>query len=192
LGRMVTRLFKYHPEARSLLGMMLLTSARAKGRINQTGHFVPLQLQDRSCWDQQRIREGLALIDGVYLARNRPGPYQLQAAISAIHSKAQTADETDWDQIVALYEKLEEIDSSPVTQINRASALANVDRLEEAKEILERIEAQGKLGAYQAFHLAKAHVLRKMGDIAGAKKAQQMAIELSNSEIEKNFLKQQL
>ena len=188
LARMVTRLFNYHPEARALLAMMLLTSARAKGRIDQKGQFVPLHLQDRSLWDQQRIREGLALIDGVYLARNIPGPYQLQAGISAIHSAAKTAEETDWAQIAALYQKLETIDPSPVTQINCASALANCDRLDEAKELIDKVEDEGKLEGYQSFYLAKAYVLRRMGDVTGAKQAQQKAIELSNSEVEKTFL----
>ncbi len=192
LARMVIRLFNYHAEARSLLAMMLLTSARANGRINPEGQFVPLHLQDRNRWDQQRIREGLALIDGVYLARKLPGPYQLQAGISAIHSRAKTAQETDWVQIAALYQKLEEMDPSPVTQINWASALANCDRLDEAKALLEAVESQGKLGGYQPFFLAKAYVLKKSGDLAGAKQAQQQAITLSSSDVEKTFLRREL
>lgn len=118
LGRIVCRLFREDGEPRSLLALMLLSSARLPGRVDEDGIFVPLQHQNRALWERGMIDEGVALIDAVYAARHIPGAYQIQAAISAIHSQAKSAEVTDWPQIVALYHKLQEYDASPVIRIN--------------------------------------------------------------------------
>ena len=124
LGRMMARLFRREPETRSLLALMLLTASRDDARVDANGVHVPLQEQDRSLWSQALIKEGLALIDAVFVSRPMPGPYQLQAAISALHCRAASAAETDWSQIAGLYAKLVEYEPSSVVRLNWAIALA--------------------------------------------------------------------
>ena len=192
LARMVTRLFRHHPEPRALLALMLLSSARSAARVDERGGFVPLPRQDRSRWDRTRIEEGLVLIDGIFLARHRPGTYQLQAAISAIHSRAASAEATDWDQIVALYEKLEALDPSPVISLNKASAMAQGNQTRQALTLLKGLETQGQLADYQPLFVTLAHVHMQAGDLDAAKTAQQRAIELSANDTERRYLTDQL
>ena len=192
LARMVTRLLRHHPEPRALLAMMLLSSARASARIDAQGVFVPLHEQDRSLWDWARIREGLALVDGIYLARNPPGTYQLQAAISAIHCRARRAQDTDWKQIIALYEKLEILEQSPVVTLNRASAMLMAGDIDSALEQLGALDDSGQLKDYQPFHASYAFALRQGGLTDRSKEAHRRAIELSCSETERAYLEKQL
>ena len=192
LGRMVTRAVRHDPEARSLLALMLLSAARIPARLDDEGVFVPLDAQDRERWDAGMIREGVALIDSVYAARHPPGAYQIQAAISAIHSGAPSSETTDWRQIVALYDKLMEYDRSPVVPVNRAVALAFAGNHETAHAALEALRDEPALARYQPLYAALAFVQERLGDAARAREAYARAIELADSAAQKVYLKRRL
>jgi RNA polymerase sigma-70 factor (ECF subfamily) len=169
---------------------MLLSTARLPARLDDAGHFVPLLEQDRSRWDQSMIREGVALIDAVYAARHLPGAYQIQAAISAIHSGASSAADTDWQQIAALYDKLAEYDASPVVPVNHAVALCYCGNAEAAMARLENVA--GALQDYQPYHAAAAHVHEQLGNRAAAIRALRRAEDLAGSPAEKHYLQRRL
>ncbi|MEM9621064.1 MAG: sigma-70 family RNA polymerase sigma factor [Pseudomonadota bacterium] len=192
LGRMTSRLFRHNPEPRSLLALMLLNNARLPGRLDAQGHFVPLHAQDRARWDQAMIREGVALIDAVYAARHPPGAYQIQAAISAIHSQAATAEDTDWPQIVALYGKLAEYDASPVVPVNQAAAMCFVGQTHQAVELLETLAEAPQLRDYQPYHAACGYAYALVGSRDKARAAYHLAIELANSPPQKAYLQARL
>jgi len=192
LGRMASRLFRRNPQPRALLALMLLSTARLPGRVDKQGVFVPLQAQDRSLWDQAMIREGVALIDAVYAARHPPGAYQIQAAISAIHSQAATAEDTDWPQIVALYSKLAEYDASPVVLVNQAVALCFVQQAPRAVALLESIRDTPQLRDYQPYHAACAYAYVQVGQTRQAASAYSRAIKLANSPPQKAYLQARL
>ena len=192
LGRIVSRLFRRHSEARSLLALMLLSAARLPGRLDETGAFVPLVEQDRSRWDAVMIREGVALVDAVHVARHPPGSYQIQAAISAIHSLAPSAEKTDWVQIVVLYEKLREYDASPVIPVNHAMALCYSGARDAALAMLVGVRDDGQLGDYQPLHAALAHVYAEVGNVADARAAYKRAIALAPSAVQQSHLRKLL
>lgn len=192
LGRMVSRLFRHDSEPRSLLALMLLSAARLPGRLDAAGAFVPLHEQDRQRWDHAMISEGVAVIDAVHAARRLPGAYQIQAAISAIHSQAASAADTDWAQIVALYEKLKGHDPSPVIVINTAVALCYSGRVDEAVTALDRLPGRGKLENYQPLYAALAFVHEYAGDDGSARAAYIRAIELADSAAQKSYLLKKL
>ncbi len=188
LGRMVCRLFRHNPEPRSLLALMLLSTARLPARLDEQGAYVPLLEQDRHRWDQTMIREGIALIDAVYVSRHPPSAYQIQAAISAIHSKAPNADATDWRQIVALYEKLAEYDSSPVVPVNLAVARCYGGEVAPAAEQLRGLHTTPGLADYQPYYAACGFVFGRLGARAEAASAYARAVELAQSAAEKTYL----
>ena len=184
LARLLVRLMP-DAEAGGLLALMLLHDSRRLARRDADGHLVPLEEQDRSAWDARRIEEGTKLLH-VSLARNRPGPYQIQAAISALHAEADSFPGTDWTQIAGLYAALERITPSPVIALNRAVALSHCAAMDDALALLGSVEAE--LESYQPFHATKADLLRRRGDAAGARAAYEKAIDLSANAAEREFL----
>ncbi len=192
LGRMTSRLLRRNPEPRSLLALMLLSTARLPGRLDDSGAFVPLHAQDRNRWDQAMIREGLALIDAVYVSRHPPSAYQVQAAISAIHCRAPDAGQTDWQQIAALYRKLQDYDKSPVVPVNLAVALSFAGDLPAAVKILQSLSGTPGLARYQPYFAACGHVFAQAGMTAEAARAYQQAVELAASAPQRAYLQARL
>jgi RNA polymerase sigma-70 factor (ECF subfamily) len=192
LGRMVSRLFRHDSEPRSLLALMLLSAARLPARLDASGAFVPLHEQDRTRWNHAMISEGVAVIDAVHAARHLPGPYQIQAAISAIHSQAVVAEDTDWTQIVALYEKLKGYDRSPVVVINTAVALCYCGQVDRAVASLQNLPDTGQLENYQPLYAALAFVHEFAGDDDSARPAYVRAMELAASAAQKAYLQKKL
>jgi RNA polymerase sigma-70 factor (ECF subfamily) len=171
LGRLLAQLMPDEPEVTGLLALMLLTESRRPARTGRDGALVLLADQDRSHWDRTLIAEGRALVRRC-LRRDQPGPYQIQAAISAVHSDAPVAAATDWDQILALYDQLLTVAPSPVVALNRAVAVAEVQGPAAALTIVERLE----FGGYYLFHAIRADLLRRLGRDADAALAYQAAI----------------
>lgn len=188
LARLMTKLAPQEPEIEGLLALMLLAHARADARTDLSGAMVPLEQQDRSLWNTNLIAEGLNLLD-VAMTRHLPGPFQIQAAISALHVRAPTPSETDWAQILLLYARLEALAPSPVVSLNRIVALAETGKLSAARRDLEKLASE--LSQYQPFHAARADLARRDGDMTVAEKAYQTAIDLSVSESEKEWLRAQ-
>jgi RNA polymerase sigma-70 factor (ECF subfamily) len=186
LGRLLLDLLP-DPEVKGLLALMLLHESRRDARVSNDGEIVLIEDQDRSRWNEQMISEGTALVEQALRSR-RFGAYTLQAAISAIHSEASTADQTDWNQIVVLYSVLQRIDPSPVVKLNRAVAIAMRDGPEAGLEIINRILSKGELGNYQFAHSARGELLRRAGKTSDARAAFQQALELAQQEPEKRFL----
>jgi RNA polymerase sigma-70 factor (ECF subfamily) len=162
---------------------MLLVDARRNARVDDTGAFVRLAEQDRGRWNSARIAEGQQLLREC-LARNRPGPYQLQAAINAVHSDARSASETDWHQIVASYDQLLALSPSPVVALNRAVAVAEIEGAERGLQLLDELD----LPRYHLFHAVRADLLRRLDCNADAAAAYQAAIFLCENAREKDFL----
>ncbi len=189
LAGLMVRLMPEQPEALGLLALMRLHLARADSRFDEHGDLVLLEDQDRSRWDQQRIASAMAVL-GRAAALRRPGPYQLQAAIAACHAEARTWADTDWRQIVALYDALLELMPSPVVQLNRAIARRYLDGAEAA---LPEVEALGEaLDAYYLFHATRAELLRDLGREPEARAAVTRALELTTNPAERALLRKRL
>lgn len=191
LAKFMVALLPGEPEAAGLLALMLLHDARRPARTDGGGAYVPLEDQDRAMWNRAQIAEGAELTK-VAMQQGRIGPYQIQAAISALHAEAPSYTETDWPQLSLLYAKLYELTPSPVVQLNGAVALANHHGPEAALAVLEQIAGQGELRQYQPYFAAKADLLRRIGDRAGARAAYEKAIELSANAAERRFLERRL
>jgi len=189
LGRMVSRLFRSDPEPRCLLALMLLSAARLPGRLDERGRFVPLLEQNRERWNQEQIAEGIALVDAVHVARHPPGSYQIQAAISALHSTAPSANQVDWGQIVALYQKLGEYDASPVIPVNHAAALSYAGNHDAALALLLNVQESNALNAYQPLFATLGHVYAQIGDCVAARRAWERALELSDSRVQSDHIR---
>ena len=187
LTRVVASLLPDEPEVMGLLALMLLHDARREARVGSAGELVLLDDQDRSRWDAARIAEGRALVERA-LAIGRPGPYQLQAAIAALHDEAATAADTDWAQIAALYAALARLDPSPVVQLNFAVAVAMADRPEVGLAIMDGIAADGTLDTYPYLHAARADMLRRLERWTEAAAAYDRALELTSNGAERTFL----
>jgi RNA polymerase sigma-70 factor (ECF subfamily) len=172
------------PEVDGLLALMLLTESRSPARVHD-GVLVPLDQQDRSLWNATLIAEGHRLVRGC-LALNRPGPYQLQAAINAVHTDALEASMTDWGQVVALFDQLATISPSPVVALNRAVAVAELDGPDVALALVEPLG----LTSYHAWHATRADLLRRLHRYAEARDAYGEAIRLAGNEQEKRFLRE--
>jgi RNA polymerase sigma-70 factor (ECF subfamily) len=188
LARLMTTLAPGEPEIEGLLALMLLNHARRAARFDGDAGFVPLERQDHSLWDQPLIDEGLRLLD-IAVARRLPGPFQIQAAISALHVHAKGEDDIDWPQILLLYDRLLSLAPSPVVALNRAVALAETGRLARARQDLAALA--DPLGDYQPFHAASAELARRAGDSDAARTAYDHAIDLSRSTAEQDWLKEQ-
>jgi RNA polymerase sigma-70 factor, ECF subfamily len=191
LGRLLARLMPDDPEVWGLLALMLLHDSRRGARVDAAGRYVPMDEQDRSLWDQGRIREGLRALEQAIPLR-RPGPYQLQAAISALHSEAPSAEEVDWRQIAELYGALARIGPSAVVEVNRAVAVAFADGPAAGLELLVPLLGDPALERYQPLHAAHAELLRRVGNDDGATRAYERAIELSSNAVERAELERRL
>ena len=187
LGRLLAALMPDEPEVAGLLALMLLTEARRPSRETADGALVLLADQDRSRWDRALIAEGRALVRAC-LRRNRPGPYQLQAAINAVHSDAATAADTDWPQIVALYDQLLAMQPTPVVALHRAVAVAEVSGPAAALDLVDGLD----LPRHQLLHAVRADLLRRLGRSAEAAAAYDSAIALTGNEPDRAFLARRL
>ena len=187
LGRLLAELVPGEPEVIGLLALMLLIDARRASRATPDGVLIPLREQDRDAWDRERIAEGQSLVRAC-LERNRPGPYQIQAAINAVHTDAPTTDATAWAQILALYDLHMSIAPSAIVELNRAVALAEVDGPGEALEIVERLG----LADYRVYHAIRADLLRRLGRADDAATAYRVAIALSGNVGAKRYLEERL
>ncbi len=191
LGRLLAGLMPDEAEVHGLLALMLLHDARRGARVDGLGGYVPLDRQDRSAWDAGRVREGLRALEAAG-RRGRTGPYQVQAAIAALHVQAPTPQDTDWMQIAALYEALARIAPSPVVEVNRAVAVGFASGPRAGLELLQPLVGSAALDGYQPFHAARAELLRLSGDRSGAADAYRRAIELSANAVERVELERRL
>ncbi|HZR49578.1 MAG TPA: RNA polymerase sigma factor [Streptosporangiaceae bacterium] len=183
LGRLLAELMPDEPEVTGLLALMLLTESRRAARIAPGGGLVTLAGQDRTRWDRALIAEGHALVRQC-LRRNQPGPYQIQAAINAVHSDAPTAADTDWPQILALYDQLLAHSPTPVVALNRAVAVAEVDGPRSALDLVDELNLDG----YYLFHAIRADLLRRLGRDAEAAREYQAALDRTENTAEREFL----
>ena len=184
LGRLLALLMPDDAETLGLLALMLLHDARRGARTDRDGAYVPLDRQDRASWDAAEIAEGTGALDHALRLR-RPGPYQLQAAISALHASAPTADATDWPQIAALYGRLAALAPSPVVDVNRAVAVTYADGPQAGLAILAPLLEDERLTGYQPLHAAHAELLRRAGHPAEAVAAYDRAIALTENAAER-------
>ncbi|MEP6638583.1 MAG: RNA polymerase sigma factor [Chloroflexota bacterium] len=191
LGRVVVSLLPYEPEATGLLALMLLHDARREARVGVGGELILLDDQDRSRWDAARIAEGRALVERS-LSTRRPGPYQLQAAIAALHDEAATPAATDWRQIATLYRALQAMAPSPVVELNLAAAVAMADGPAIGLAMMDGIAASGELGSYPYLHAARADLLRRLRRWSEADAAYRRALELTTNGPERAFLEGRL
>jgi RNA polymerase sigma-70 factor (ECF subfamily) len=183
LARAIADLMPDEAEVAGLLALLLLTESRWPARYSSDGALVLLRDQDRSSWDQALIEEGHAIVRAC-LRRNQPGPYQIQAAINAVHADADSFYATDWSQILALYDQLLAIIPTPVVAMNRAIALAEVRGPQTALEILDYLDLDG----YYLFHASRADLLRRLGRHEDASRAYALAANLAASDAERTFL----
>jgi RNA polymerase sigma-70 factor, ECF subfamily len=191
LARLLAALLPDEPEVLGLLALLLLHDARREARLAADGTYVPLDEQDRSRWDQDRIRDGLAKLERAVRLR-RPGEYQLQAAITALHIQAPDAGSTDWAQIAELYGALAALNPSPVVELNRAVAVGLADGPAAGLELLEPLLADSTLERYQPLHAAHAELLSRAGDADGAAGAYERAIALTANAVELAELERRL
>ena len=169
---------------------MLLHDSRRDARVDEEGDLVVLDEQDRSRWDQRQIAAALPLVEEAL--RGGPGPFALQAAIAALHCQAGRPEDTDWRQIVQLYDLLERVQPSPIVSLNRAVAVAMADGPRPALTILDGLAASGDLEGYHLLHAARADLLRRLGSSADAAKSYERALALVTNDSERRFLERRL
>jgi len=191
LGRVLVGLMPDEPEALGVLALMLLHDARRAARVGPAGEMVLLDDQDRGRWDGGEIREGTSLL-GRALRMGRPGPYQVQAAIAALHDQARQPTDTDWPQIALLYARLAELQPSPVIELNRAVAIAMADGPRAGLARLDTLAADPRLADYPYFHAARADLLRRIDARDDAADAYRRAIDLTANAVELAFLRGRL
>jgi RNA polymerase sigma-70 factor (ECF subfamily) len=192
LGRLVRSLMQPQPprEATALLALMLLHDARRDARVDDAGDLVVLEEQDRSLWNREQITEALPLVtDGL---RGGPGVFAVQAAIAAVHCRAARAEDTDWAQIVNLYDMLQQLQPSPIVQLNRAVAVAMVQGPRTGLQLIDGLAASNDLEDYHLLHAARADFLRRMADFPEAEKSYQRALEMATNESERRYLQRRL
>lgn len=191
LGRVVRALVEpAAPEAAALLALMLLHDSRRDARLDEAGDLVILEEQDRSRWDRNQIAEALPLVNESF--RGGPGPFALQAAIAALHCQAARAEDTDWRQIVLLYDLLERAQPSPVVSLNRAVAVAMAEGSRRGLALIAALDAAGDLDAYHLLHAARADLLRRLGSSAEAATSYRRALALVTNDSERRFLERRL
>ncbi|MHB8342260.1 MAG: RNA polymerase sigma factor [Mycobacteriales bacterium] len=183
LTRIVRQLMPHEPEVAGLLGLMVLTEARRASRV-RGGQLVPLADQDRSGWDRSLVEEGRNLVREC-LSINRPGRYQILAAINAVHTDTPTAAATDWSQVVALYDQLTQLDPSPIVALNRAVAIAEIDGPQVALAQVDQLPLEG----YHAWHATRAELLRRLGRGAEARDQYDAAVAATENSAERAYLK---
>lgn len=191
LGRMLADLLPDEPEALGLLALMLLIHARASARTGPSGEVIPLDEQDRSAWDRERIAEGVSLMHRV-VRLGRMGQYGLQGAIAALHAEAPSHEETDWSQIVRLYGYLAQVAPSPVVELNRAIAIAMAGDLSAGLEIIDRLTSEDVLRDYSLLDAAKGDLLRRSGRNTEALHAFQRSIARTRNSAERAFLERRM
>jgi RNA polymerase sigma-70 factor (ECF subfamily) len=190
LGRLLRTLLPEEGEVTGLLALMLLTDARRAARVSHSGELVTLDEQDRGAWNRELIAEGHALvrerIAAVAAGAGSPGRYQLLAAINAVHTDAPSSRDTDWSQIVALYDRLIGVDPSPIVRLNHAIAVAELDGPDVALAEIDRLDQS--LGEYHAYHAARADLLRRVGRSSESRTAYDRAIQLAGNPAERAYL----
>ncbi len=186
LTRMIRALLPEDGEVAGLLALMLLTEARRAARVSASGELVTLGEQDRAAWDAALVAEGHRLVRERLAAGEAPGRYQILAAINAVHTSAGKARDTDWSQVVALYDQLVRLDPSPIVALNRAIAVAELDGPGVALAAVDRLE--GELAGYHAFHATQADLLRRLGRVEKSRSAYDKAIELAGNTAETAYL----
>jgi RNA polymerase sigma factor (sigma-70 family) len=187
LTRIIHKLQPDDPEVAGLLALMLLTDARRLARTSAEGELIPLTHQDRALWDKQQIAEGVALISAT-LPKGSVGPYQLQAAIAAVHDEAARADDTDWPQILALYDLLRRMSDNPMVRLNHAIAAAMVHGAMKGLELLDALKADGHLADHHRLDAVRAHLLELAGDRKGAVRHYRAAAGKTGSLPERHYL----
>ncbi len=191
LARVLCELMPNEPENFGLLALMLLQDSRRGARINEQGELTILEEQDRSIWDQEKIAEGIRLMERV-LPLGRVGSYQIQAAIAAVHAESLIAEETDWAQIVALYQELMRINSSPIVALNHAVAVAMNGQIPEGLSLIDEANASKKLEHYYLFHASRADLLRRLNRRDEATAAYRRALALTTNHVEQQYLRRRL
>jgi RNA polymerase sigma factor (sigma-70 family) len=187
LTRSLHRILPTNGEVTGLLALMLLTDARRPARTRPDGTLIPLAEQDRTRWNADAIKEGVALITQA-MAESPPGPYQLQAAIAAVHVEAPCSEDTDWTQIAALYRVLEWLAPNPMVTLNRAVAVAMTDGPEAGLKLLDTLEADDRMARHHRLAAVRAHLLEMAGDTAGAREAYRLAARRTTSIPEQRYL----
>jgi RNA polymerase sigma-70 factor, ECF subfamily len=192
LARLVRQLLgpQPHAEVTGLLALMLLHDSRRQARLDEHGDLVTLEEQDRSLWNTEQIEEAISLVDESL--RGEVGPFTVEAAIAAAHCRARHSEDTDWQQIVRLYDLLHQLMPSPVVALNRAVAVAMADGAGAGLKIIESLEAKGDLNDYHLFHAAKADLFRRLGTFDEAGKSYDRALELATNESERRYLERRL
>ncbi len=191
LGRVLCAIDANDPEGLGLLALMLLHDSRRRARVDASGALATLEEQDRSLWDHAQIDEGLTLVDAALRIR-QVGPYQLQAAIAALHAEAASSAETDWPQIAALYAELARIHPSPVVQLNGAVAIGMSEGPDRGLALIDELGTSGKLDRYHLFHAARADMLRRLGSFEAAADAYRRALALMANDVERAYLERRL
>ena len=191
LTRTLVELMPDNPENLGLLALMLLHDSRRDTRASSDGQLIPLDEQDRSLWPHEQIAEGIHLVERA-LGRRNPGPYQLQAAIAAVHAEAKTASETDWKQIAALYAILGSIQTSPVVCLNHAVAVAMSEGPERGLALIDALGAAGELEPYHLYHAARADLLRRMKRDKEARESYARALALTGNSVECRYLEKRM
>jgi RNA polymerase sigma-70 factor (ECF subfamily) len=191
LARTLLELMPHNPENMALLALMLLHDSRRDARSTPDGQLIPLEEQDRSLWHQDQIIEGIRLVERA-LGRRNVGPYQLQAAIAAVHAEARTARETDWKQIAALYGILQASQISPIVSLNHAVAVAMSESLERGLAMIDSLGAGGELDSYHLYHAARADLLRRMGRTHQALESYHRALALATNAVELRYLRRRI
>lgn len=190
VGRLIVDLLP-EPEAMGLLALMLLHESRRAARMSADGELILLDAQDRTLWDRAQIAEGVALVQRG-LERRRVGPYLLQAAIAAVHAEARTSGDTDWAEVVGLYDVLLRVEPSPVIALNRAVAVAMRDGAEAGLALVDALAERGELKDYRLLHAARADFCRRLGRRADAAESYERALALTRQEPERRFLERRL
>jgi RNA polymerase sigma-70 factor (ECF subfamily) len=191
LARTLIELMPQNPENLALLALMLLHDSRRDARSTKDGQLIPLEEQDRSLWHQDQIVEGIRLVERA-LGRRNVGPYQLQAAIAAVHAEARTAGETDWKQIAALYGIFIASQASPIVSLNHAVAVAMSESLERGLAMIEDLGACGELDSYHLYHAARADLLRRMGRNQEALESYHRSVALTTNAVEVRYLRRRI
>ncbi len=191
LARIMVHLMPDETEAAGLLALMLLHDSRRKARVDQAGAMIALEHQNRSLWDKSKIAEGTNLLKTA-LRRQQVGPYQVQASISALHVEAPDWNATDWPQIAALYNLLYEMQPSPVVAINHAMAISYAGTVADALIMLDEIAGEHDISTYKAYHVARADLLHRSGQLEDAQKSLKQAIVLTDNAIERAFMSEKL
>lgn len=192
LTRLVRTLMESHPprETTALLALMLIQDSRREARLNEVGDLVVLEEQDRSRWNWSQIAEALPLVDEA--SSGEAGPYALEAAIAAVHARAARPIDTNWRQIVRLYDLLQQQLPSPIVALNRAVAVAMVDGPQRGLELIDQLAASGDLDTYHLLHAARADLLRRLGARTEAANSYKRALALVTNESERRFLERRL